>query len=338
MQSLTSLALGLEAMARVLEKYQVNSGAVFTAAGLDSEPYRDADARVPVAKNARIWSECVRLTGNPCIGFEVGQAITAANLHAVGYAWLASRTLEEALVRLARHQSMVSTAAHMKVERTADELRLVIDVDERTPQEGVDTFIAAVVTICRQAAHEDFHPLRVEMTRPRPPCAQQLAKYFGCPISYGVAANTLPFRISQARELLPRQNPALARASDKVADRYIADMAHHDVLSRARVGLIGLLASGAPTRGALAEDLHISERTLARRLRESDATFRDLLDETRRELALGYIRQRRYSVADITYLLGFSDQSNFARSFKRWTGQSPVAYRQNLTDEVASTR
>ena len=335
MQPLTTLALGLEAMARVLGKYQVNSAAVFTAAGLDSEPYRDADARVPVAKNARIWAECVRLSGNPCIGFEVGQAITAANLHAVGYAWLASSTLEEALERLARHQSMVSTAVRTRVERTADELRLVIDPDERTPQESADTFVAAVITICRQASHEDFHPMRVEMTRPRPPCAKQLAKFFGCQISYGVAANVIAFRLSQARELLPRQNPALARASDKVADSYIADMVHDDVLSRARVGLIGLLASGEPSRGALAKHLHISERTLARRLRDSDTTFRDLLDESRRDLALGYIRQRRYSVADITYLLGFSDQSNFARSFKRWTGQSPAAYRLNLSDEVA---
>ena len=75
MQTLTTLALGLEAMARVLEKYQVDAAVLFTAAGIDSQPYRDADARVPVAKNARIWTECVRLTGNPCIGFEVGRAL-----------------------------------------------------------------------------------------------------------------------------------------------------------------------------------------------------------------------------------------------------------------------
>lgn len=335
MQPLTTLALGLEAIARVLEKYQVDASAVFMAAGVDGELYRDADARVPVTKNVRIWAECVRLTANPCIGFEVGRAVTAANLHAVGYAWLASRTLEEALQRLARHQSLVSTAVDMKAKRAEKELQLVIHADPRTPQEGVDTLLAAVVAVCRQASHEDFHPLRVEMTRSRPPCAKQLTKYFGCQVTYGAERNVIAFHLSQAQELLPRQNPALAQASDKVADDYIADMEHHDVVSRARVGLIALLASGEPSRGALAKHLHISERTLARRLSEADTSFRDLLDKTRRELALGYIRQPRYSVADVTYLLGFSDQSNFARSFKRWTGQSPVAYRQSMNDHAA---
>ncbi len=335
MQTLTTLALGLEAMARVLEKYQVDAAVLFTAAGIDSQPYRDADARVPVAKNVRIWAECVRLTGNPCIGFEVGRAITAANLHAVGFAWLASRTLEEALQRLARHQSLVSTAAQMKVERTERELQLLIQADPRTPQEGVDTLLTAIVAICRQATHEDFHPLRVEMTRSRPPCGKQLTRYFGCEVVYGAGVNVIAFQRNQTQELLPRQNPALAQASDKVADDYIADMEHHDVVSRARVGLIALLASGEPSRGALAKHLHISERTLARRLSEADTSFRDLLDKTRRELALGYIRQPRYSVADVTYLLGFSDQSNFARSFKRWTGKAPVAYRQSMSDHGA---
>jgi len=223
----------------------------------------------------------------------------------------------------------------MKIEHTEKELQLVIQADPRTPQEGVDTLLAAVVAVCRQAIPEDFHPLRVKMTRSRPPCAKQLTKYFGCEVVYGAEVNVIAFHLSQAREVLPRQNPALAQASDKVADDYIADMEHHDVLSRARVGLIALLASGEPSRGALAKHLHISERTLTRRLSEADTSFRDLLDRTRKELALGYIRQPRYSVADVTYLLGFSDQSNFARSFKRWTGQSPVAYRQSMSDHAA---
>ena len=335
MHPLTSLALAMEATARVLEKYQLNAASVFEAAGLDPEPYRDADARIPETQVDKVWTECVRLTGNPCIGFEVGQHITAANLHAVGYGWLASRTLGEALYRLVRHQRMISSVDESTIETNADEMRLVVDPDQRSSQEGMDPFVAAVVAISRQIAYEDLVPLRVEMTRERPPCAKQLANYFGCPVTYGADRLVIAWRRAQVEKFLPRQNPAVAQASDEVAGRYIANMERYDVVSRTRMGIIDLLAHGEPTRAALADHLHMSERTLARRLQTAETTYRYLLDDVRHELGLGYIRQSEYSVMDITYLLGFSDQSSLARSFKRWTGLSPTDYRQNLADEAA---
>ena len=73
--------------------------------------------------------------------------------------------------------------------------------------------------------------------------------------------------------------------------------------------------------------LHMSERTLARRLAERDYTFTSLVDEIRNQLARDYLRQPRFSVTDIAFLLGFSDQSNFARAFKRWTSLSPTEFR-----------
>ena len=334
MQPLTTLALSMEATARVLEKYQLSAASVFEAVGLDPEPYRDADARIPVSIATKIWAESVRLTGNPCIGFEVGQHITAGNLHAVGYGWLASRTLGEALQRFARHQRMISTALGSTIETDTDEMRLVVDPDERAPQEGTDTYLTAVVAISRQVAYDDLAPLRVEMTRERPPCAKQLARYFGCRVTYGADRVLIAWRRSQVEKFLPRQNPGVAQASDEVANSYIANMDRYDVVSRARMGIIDLLAGGEPTRVALAEHLHMSERTLARRLQQADTTYRGLLDEIRHELGLGYMRQSHYSVMDITYLLGFSDQSSLARSFKRWTGRSPTDYRKRLSDEV----
>jgi AraC-like DNA-binding protein len=71
----------------------------------------------------------------------------------------------------------------------------------------------------------------------------------------------------------------------------------------------------------------MSERTLARRLRDRGLSFRSLLDGVRKELGLGYMEELRHAVTDVAYLLGFSDQSNFARSFRRWTGSTPSEYR-----------
>jgi len=324
---LTSLAAGYEAATRVLKRYQIESSQVYEAAGVDPHLFDDPDSRLRLGAIKVMWDQCERLTGNPCFAFEVGMAMLPGNLHALGFAWLASRNLREALERLARYQRLLSTALMVQVEEAGDELLLVISAAPGWPQQALDVTTTAVVALCRDITYEEFKPLRVEMTRAEPKCAKQLARYFGSPVRYRAERTVLVFRREQTEKFLPRQNPAVARVSDDVALKYIAQMDREDVLSRAKVSLIDMLSNGEPTRTALANRLHMSERTLARRLNDRAVSFRALLDTVRKELALGYIDQARYAVTDIAYLLGFSDQSNFARSFRRWTGSTPSKYR-----------
>jgi AraC-like DNA-binding protein len=326
-EHMTTLALGHEATARVLAKYQVDPAEAFRAAGLDPEPYRDPDSRLRLPAVRKLWAQCERLTKNPCFAFEVGMAAHPANFHAVGYAWLASRNLREALTRLVRYHRVISTAIDPSIEETESELILTIKTPPAWPQQGLDTATTSIVALCREITYEEFKPLRVEMTRAAPPCAKQLARYFLCPVIYGAERTCIVFRREQTEKFLPRQNPALARVNDEVALKYIAQMDRHDVLSRAKLSLIDMLSNGEPNRNALAHRLHMSERTLGRRLSEKGVSFRVLLDGVRKELGLGYMDEFRHAVTDVAYLLGFSDQSNFARSFRRWTGLTPSQYR-----------
>ncbi|MOA52784.1 HTH-type transcriptional regulator VirS [compost metagenome] len=94
------------------------------------------------------------------------------------------------------------------------------------------------------------------------------------------------------------------------------------------------LARQLPEQGAdlelLAQTLQLSPRTLQRRLREAGLSFSQLLDETREQLVLHYLRDPALELAEIAFLVGFSEAGSLARAFRRWTGQSPGAYRQNL--------
>ena len=326
-EHLTALALGHEATARVLKEYQVDPAEVFLAAGLDPEPYRDPDSRIGLEEVAKLWAQCERLTNNPCIAFEVGMAMRPATLHALGYAWLASRTLRDALLRLSRYHRLLSTAFEAHIEEHDDVLDLVLDRSPEWPQQGMDCMMAGAVTMCRDISSDEFKPLRMQMKRERPPCADRLQVHFGCPVEYAAARDCISFRRDEALRALPRQNPELARANDDVALKYIAQMDREDVLSRAKLELIDLLSDGEPVRVSLAQRLNMSERTLGRRLSERGVSYRALLDGVRKELGVAYMDASRHAVTEVAYLLGFSDQSNFARSFRRWTGQTPSQYR-----------
>jgi AraC-like DNA-binding protein len=257
-------------------------------------------------------------------------AIRPTNLHAVGYAWLASRSVTDAIGRLARFGRVVSSAGRVRPQSVGDELVVDIELHDRMPQQSIDAYTSAIVALVREISDQTFAPLRVEMRRPEPPCARELDAFFRCPITYGAARQRLVFRRDDADRSLPRQDAAMAQASDEVAARYIARLDRTDVVARARIELVAMLSDGEPTRRALAARLHTSERTLSRRLREAGISFRALLDDVRREFAQNLLSQSQYSVTEVTFLLGFADQSNFARSFRRWTGQSPSDYRTNL--------
>jgi AraC-like DNA-binding protein len=102
------------------------------------------------------------------------------------------------------------------------------------------------------------------------------------------------------------------------------------VVARCKASLLEQLSDGELSEQEMAEQLHMSRRTLQRKLAEAEMTYQRLVDETRRDLALRYIEDPRNSIIDITFLLGFSQQSAFTRAFKRWTGIAPSEYRQRL--------
>lgn len=89
------------------------------------------------------------------------------------------------------------------------------------------------------------------------------------------------------------------------------------------------LTGGTPSAERIAERLHMSARTLARRLDGEGTSFSKLLDELRRELAIGHLRDRDISVSEVAFLLGFGDANAFSRAFKRWTGEPPSRFKRS---------
>jgi AraC-like DNA-binding protein len=103
---------------------------------------------------------------------------------------------------------------------------------------------------------------------------------------------------------------------------------------RIRQLVAGDLVKGVPSPAEVARRLHMSGRTLQRRLREDGTSHRALVDELRRDLAMRYLGEREIGIAEVAFLLGFSEASAFHRAFRRWSGTTPSAYRRSLEDAV----
>jgi AraC-like DNA-binding protein len=152
--------------------------------------------------------------------------------------------------------------------------------------------------------------------------------FYGCKVEFGAAENSFTLSRTDVDRILPTANRPLAGVLDGLLTEQLAKLTRDDVVSRCKVAFLEQLSSGEPSAEDVARQLHMSNRTLQRKLSEAGTSYQKLVDDTRRDLALRYIEDAGKSITDITFLLGFSGHSTFSRAFKRWTGTSPSDYRQ----------
>ena len=307
--------------------YSVDPDPLFRQVGLDPASMSASDFRYPTAKMLKLWEAAEAATGDPCIGLVVGFNVRPTTFHALGFSWLASSTMLGALRRLRRFYRVIATVpADINIELIGEsyELDVVFPDPRYSPRPiGMDAFLASIVKLCRTATNEHFHPLRVSMLRTDPGRADEYIRSFAAAVQFGSDKNALYFDKALLEAPVPGRNIELARETDKILDRYLEALEPDRVSSEVRQLLLRLLPSGQASQMTVAQRMNRSTSTLQRQLRVEDTNYREICDGTRKSLAEQYVRDGEYSLGEIAYQLGFSDQSNFSRAFKRWTGVSP---------------
>jgi len=329
----TTLTSWARAIRKALDAAGVDSADLFAEAGLDISALADPQARYPVEKTNLLWLHAVAATGDPAFGLTVARQAGPVMFNALGYSLVASATLKEAFERLLRYFKVVSDGADLAFRKDGWKYCYEIRVLEHGIEpayESIDAFAYLIIRMCRGLYRADYAPLTVTLRRPPPLNVAPYERAFKTTqIVFGHTTNALWFDSAHFEQALESANPELARQNDEVAARYLARFGKSSVRERLRAILIEQLPSGEPSQDKAAAALHLSSRSLQRRLAEEGSSYKALLDDARQELAISYLRDPRYSISEITYLLGFADTSSFTHAFSRWTGVSPGRWRMN---------
>jgi AraC-like DNA-binding protein len=273
----------------------------------------------------------VEVTEDPCFGLYAGRNIRPTSFHALGFSWLVSHTLLGSLERLCRYYRVISTAPlELSIKPAGDQYIFSANFNDpaHVPTDAaVDAFIAAFVQMCRKATDQHFHPLSIALRRADHGHIDEYIKLFDCPVRFDAEQNLINFDKESLEQPLPGDNISLARANDAVAEKYLDSLDPQKVASEVRELLVTLLPSGKSNQKTIAKRLNRSLSTLQRQLQSEGTNYKDILEHTRKKLATEYVADGHLSLGQIAYMLGFSDQSNFSRAFKRWTDSSPREFR-----------
>jgi len=335
----TALASSTHIYRKLLDIYGLDSASFLQAVGVKTELPADPDSRVPVQALDELLVQATAHIPDEAWGLKAAHCWHPGNLGVLGHALLASSTLRTALTRVSRYWRILGERAKVRVADTERGFRFTYDLAAADPVVEVvlpDCVLSIALDLCRTNAGEMISPLRVTLCRKRPADPAPWVHFFGCVVEFGADENGFTLSAGIADRPLPAANRPLAGMFDKLLTEQLAKLSTGDVVSRAKAVFIEQLASGEPSGTEIARRLNMSRRTLQRKLAEAETSYQQLVDDTRREMALRYIDDRRMSVTDITFLLGFSGQSAFARAFRRWTGASPRDYRNRSTASTQS--
>ena len=321
-------------IAKGIESYGLDSDDLFRRAGLDPARLAQPLARFSYSAIQRLWAIALESSDDPCFGLRVASYWHPTTFHALGYSWLASRNLEEAIERLVRYSAVVNTAAKglLRIERSNDAFCLIADVSQVNPQPlpvAMESGMATILGMCRSAYGGHFRPKALELYHAETASAKQLAELFDAPVRYSQAEYALVIDPAVVSKALATANPELVRVNDQVVTEYLARLDRDDIVMRVRLELIERLPDGRVGESEIADALNLSLRSLQRKLGKQGVSFSRLLDDTRRDLGMQYVLSPQYSLNEIAYLLGFTEPANFSRAFKRWYGEPPSRLRES---------
>ena len=318
---------------RYLDANKVDADALFKQFGLDPELIHEPRTRYPYKLLCQVWVEAAKITQNECVGFESVRHYSPLDLNALGVTFLSSATLMDAFQRLVRYESVINSSLTFSIVESGDRVDLISEISD-IPTDAVriveDSRNSIVLDLCRLGLDMALDPVEVAFTYPEPKATGEHFAVFRCPLKFSQPASRLSFNSADVGRPFTASNRELAISSDQILEAMSKEQNQPDIVSQVKKAIIHNLPSGTPSEEDIAKLVFVSSRTLQRRLSDENTNFRTLVLEVRRELAQKYLADKAIPLAEISYMLGFSDTSSFSRAFKNWTGDPPAVFRTNL--------
>jgi AraC-like DNA-binding protein len=314
---------------RRLEELGLSLENVLRQAGLPMGLFHQDKILVSTEEFFALYRGIAQANNDPGFGLKLGTEDRVERYDPIKIAALSARSFRDAVQRLARYKQLTCPEEIRLVERGNEcAVQFVwLLAHEKEPPLLVDVCFAWIIAIAHRGIGRPLSPKRVEFQR-APAHRKIYEAHFRCPVKFKANQNALVFSkadielpfVTYNAELLAIVAPQLeAELTEQLAQKTFSEQAK-GVLKR-------LLAGERPGIQGLARELHLSTRTLQRRLTEQGISFQRLLEEARRELARHYLLHSSLELNETAYLLGYEDANSFFRAFHHWEGTSPGQWR-----------
>lgn len=338
-QDLGLPAIYLHTIAELLRTRGVDDRKLLTQVGLDPACLTDDDVRVSLNQASEFVTRAMIESGEPGLGILLAGELVLPLHGPLGVAAMNSQTLGEAMDLMVRYLKL--RAPHLGIfldtEGRHTALRLTGGIELGMLQNFImDAVLFGCIKMSLQLLGKPVNGTVVRRRGREPAYFQRFRHLIPVPVEFESAADAI---------VIPSEELA---APIRFSDEHVADVSRaqcelalqrltEDACFAARVRRVIETSHPFPPKlGRVAATLFVSERTLKRRLQEERISFQAVVDQVRLDRASELLRGTRMSLSQIADGLGYADAANFTRAFKRWTGLSPSAYRNEQANVARS--
>jgi AraC-like DNA-binding protein len=322
--------LGLKALVDAMAAYGVDAEPLFSGTGISPRSTSDHEARISQRQKIALFSNVLQLSPDPAVGLLAGQRQRISDFGVYGYALLSSATFGEAIEFGIKHVRLAGPVLEKSFRVEGDvaifEGHDVIRLGALLPL-ATEFWFSSMHALISRVLERPFRAQRLLLPYPAPDFASLYEETLLCQVVFDAPVMQWEFDAGLLAVPLPNANKITAEVSSAFCGRMLEAIGGENPLVKAIKEACLNGVGGLPRAEQMADKLHLSTRTLHRRLFEAGTTYQDIIDGVRKRLAIEFLERTDLPVSDIAERTGFSDVSNFRKAFKKWTNQTTAYYR-----------
>jgi AraC-like DNA-binding protein len=291
-----------------------NPDQILEAWNLDRSVFSKSEGFIPCSTFAGILRDAAQMTGDDCFGLHFGESFHPKNIGPLAYVALNSPTIGAGIQNVERYLHVYDSSAKwfFTAEGNRGYIRYVLTVGIEPLRQSNEHGMTLVVNTLRMMVGSQWAPQEVQFAHEAPEQTSEHHRIFRAPVVFGCETNAMVIELGFADREVPAADQQLYQIMKQYLDQVLSDMPRED----------GLLNS--------IRKMAMGPRTLQRRLKEYGFDFKKLVEDTRKRFALSYLKDRKNSLTEVAFLLGYSELSAFNRAFKRWTRSTPLNYQRKM--------
>lgn len=308
----------------------LDPAAVLPAGEVSEIETGEMHGQTPLSGWLALFGQAMGHTADPDLGLKLGENLQIRHLGIAGYVLMSCGTLREAEEQMGRFMRLVGDLGYAKTHRHGVTAELAFEWahEGQPPIPIAQMFAGASAQLGRWLSGRDELVWEAHFCFPRPNDLSNYERIFRRPPRFNQAHTKLVFPSSYFDLPITMGNPELRAMVEAQAEAVLKTLTGEpEILRRSKIAITQNLSTGRASLAHVARVLGVSPRTLHRRLEECGCTFRDLVEAVRQSRAETFLRNQEISLAEIAFMLGYSEQSTFHNAFKRWTGQTPNEFR-----------
>ena len=328
----TTIGLAARLTIAALQERKAPADPLLKRVGLKRSDFEDPHGRVSAAGQAKFLEYASAVLDDSALGLHLAEHANPREAGLLFYAMSAARTLAEALTFFARYSRIANDSVRLRLERADDGVNVKVSyvgISRQQARQFTEFGMALSVKAFRVMAGRKIGPNRVTCSHGRNANLREFERFYGCAVEFGAPFDLVKFSNETLSTALITHDPYLLETLRPFCDEAATARSTPAGTLRAAVEneIQRLLPHGGAHAENVAKSLALSVRTLSRRLSEEGTSFVEIVDQLRRTLAIEYLKEPGFTIAQVTWLLGYEGTTSFNHAFRRWTGKAPSAFR-----------